>query len=101
MATKKPTAKKRPTAKRSTSKGGRAQKEDLRKQVLAKAVVDPKFRRKLFSNPEAVFETKRLSKKDKEGIAKLKKTLPALDDIVSTLAGEVLCGGGGGCGGLA
>ena len=24
-----------------------------------------------------------------------------LDDIVSSLAGEVLCGGGGGCGGLA
>lgn len=32
---------------------------------------------------------------------RLRKMLPALDDIVTSLAGEVLCGGGGGCGGLA
>ena len=73
---------------------------DLRKQIIAKAMVDPNFRRKLFNSPEKIFgETP--SKSDVAAIARMKKMLPAMDDIVSSLAGEVLCGGGGGCGGLA
>lgn len=74
--------------------------KDLRKQIISKAIVDPAFRRKLFSNPEAVFEG-RVTKTDAAAIERLKKFLPALDDIIGSLAGEVLCGGGGGCGGLA
>jgi hypothetical protein len=74
--------------------------KDLRRQIVAKAVVDPAFRRRLLSKPEDVFGG-RLSAADRAALQRIKKMLPALDDIVSSLAGEVLCGGGGGCGGLA
>jgi hypothetical protein len=75
-------------------------KQDLRKQIVAKAIVDPAFRRKLLASPEKVFGST-LTKADHAAMQRLKAFLPALDDIVTSLAGEVLCGGGGGCGGLA
>ena len=75
-------------------------KEDLRKAIIAKAIVDPAFRRRLFTKPEVVFAGE-VTRADQAAIERLKKFLPALDDIVGSLAGEVLCGGGGGCGGLA
>lgn len=74
---------------------------DLRKNILARAIVDPAFRKRLFKEPEKVFEVDRLTAIDSAAILRLKKTLPALDDLVGSLAGEILCGGGGGCGGLA
>ncbi len=77
-----------------------SKKKDLRPNILAKAIVDPAFRRKLFDHPEAVFQRKP-TPADKAALARIRKMLPALDDIVTSLAGEVLCGGGGGCGGLA
>jgi hypothetical protein len=77
-----------------------ARGNDLRRQILGRAVVDPEFRRRLFSRPEEVFAG-RLSARDRAALERMKLTLPALDDIVTSLAGEVLCGGGGGCGGLA
>lgn len=73
---------------------------DLRRDIIARAIVDPAFRRRLFQSPEQVFEAK-LTPTDLAAVERLKKFLPALDDIVTSLAGEVLCGGGGGCGGLA
>ena len=73
---------------------------DLRKHVVAKAMVDPTFRAKLFEAPHEVFG-EHPSEADRAGLERLKRMLPALDDIVTSLAGEVLCGGGGGCGGLA
>jgi hypothetical protein len=75
-------------------------KSDLRRKIVAKAIVDPKFRKQLFASPEKVFG-ERLSAGDSAALARIQKMLPALDDIVTHLAGEVLCGGGGGCGGLA
>ncbi|MGA8493834.1 MAG: hypothetical protein WB764_00020 [Xanthobacteraceae bacterium] len=83
--------------KRRAAAGG---KGDLRRHIVARAVVDPTFRRRLFNNPENVFGHK-LQRGDAEALERIKKMVPALDDIVSSLAGEVLCGGGGGCGGLA
>lgn len=77
-----------------------SKKKDLRRDILAKAIVDPAFRRKLFENPETVFQRKP-TPGDRAALARIRKMLPALDDIVTSLAGEVLCGGGGGCGGLA
>ncbi len=43
----------------------------------------------------------RLTASDKAAVERMKRMMPALEGIVSSLAGEVLCGGGGGCGGLA
>lgn len=74
---------------------------DLRKHILARAIVDPAFRKRLFKEPEKVFEVEQLSEVDVAAVERLRKTLPALDDLVGSLAGEILCGGGGGCGGLA
>lgn len=71
----------------------------VRKQIIAKAMVDPAFRRKLLKSPETVFG-KDATKADLAALERIKKFLPAMDDIVTSLAGEVLCGGGG-CGGLA
>lgn len=79
---------------------GRGRKEDVRRRILARAVVDPAFRKKLLDTPEKVFEGP-ITAADRAALARIKKMLPALDDIVTSLAGEVLCGGGGGCGGLA
>lgn len=72
---------------------------DLRRDIVAKAIVDPAFRQRLFSAPQDVFEAP-LTDADMAAVERLQKFVPALDDIVSSLAGEVLCGGGGGCGGL-
>lgn len=74
-------------------------KEDFRKRIIAKAIVDPAFRRKLLNSPEEVFQD-RLSASDKAAVDRLRHFLPAVDGLVTSLAGEVLCGTGGGCGGL-
>lgn len=73
---------------------------DLRHHIVARAAADPAFRKKLFADPEKVFGG-RLTASDKAAVERMKKMMPALQGIVSSLAGEVLCGGGGGCGGLA
>ncbi|HXZ00062.1 MAG TPA: hypothetical protein VEI03_08680 [Stellaceae bacterium] len=67
---------------------------------MARAAVDPEFRKQLFSNPEKVFGEE-LSKADAAALKRIKKMIPSLEGMVTSLAGEVLCGGGGGCGGLA
>ncbi len=86
----------------ATSKGSSkaGPKVDLRKQIIVKAIVDPKFRKTLFADPEAVFGGK-LTAADHAALERMQKMIPSLHDIVGHLAGEVLCGGGGGCGGLA
>lgn len=79
---------------------------DVRKRIIARAIVDPAFRRMLYEKPETVFLDNHMkpitmTEADKAAIKRLEKFLPAMDSIVTHLAGEVLCGGGGGCGGLA
>ncbi len=75
--------------------------DDKRKQIIARAIIDPEFRQKLFATPEEVFEVKVLNENDVAALSRIRKMLPAMDDIVSAMAGDILCGGGGGCGGLA
>jgi hypothetical protein len=91
----------KPESKSSKSKPlKRGDVSDLRRKIVARAVIDPAFRKRLLTKPESVFEAQ-LTDLDKAAVERIKKMLPALDDIVTSLAGEVLCGGGGGCGGLA
>jgi hypothetical protein len=73
-------------------------KKDARAEVIAKALVDPAFRKKLFANPEAAFGAK-LTSADRAGLERIKRMLPAFSDLLHSLAGEILCGGsgGGGC----
>lgn len=93
--------KKKKTTTTTTTRKKPAVDVDVRKQVLARAIVDPAFRKSFLAAPEKVFGVRSLNKADKEAVNRLKKTLPALDDLVGSLAGEILCGGGGGCPGLA
>jgi hypothetical protein len=81
---------------KKAAKGG----QDLRRHIVARAAADPAFRRRLFANPEAVFGG-RLTASDKAAMERMKEMMPALDGLIGHLAGNVLCGGGGGCGGLA
>ncbi len=74
--------------------------QDLRRQIVARAAADPAFRRRLFADPAKVFGG-RLTASDKAAIERMKQMMPALDGLIGHLAGNVLCGGGGGCGGLA
>lgn len=96
-ASKGTAAKKSAAAKKGTAARG---KDDVRRQIVARAIVDPRFRKQLFTAPEKVFGEP-LSAADNAALERIRKFLPSLDDIVTHLAGEVLCGGGGGCGGLA
>lgn len=73
---------------------------DFRRDILAKAIADPEFRYQMFKNPEKVFGGE-LTKTDYAAVERMKVMFRAFDDIIGSLAGEVLCGGGGGCGGLA
>jgi hypothetical protein len=76
----------------------KAARRNRRHEIVARAIVDPAFRKTLFSSPEKVFG-KKLSKSDAVGLARIKKMIPGLADVVGSLASNVLCnGGGGGCG---
>lgn len=68
-----------------------------KREVLARALIDPAFREMLLRDPEEVLGCD-LSKEDLAAIAKFKEIVPALGDVVSSLSSNVLCGGGGGCG---
>jgi hypothetical protein len=88
------------SSRKKPAKKAAAGGPDMRRQIVARAAADPAFRRRLFADPARVFGG-RLTAGDKAAVERMKKMMPALEGIVSSLAGEVLCGGGGGCGGLA
>ena len=69
-----------------------------KKEIIARALIDPAFRRTLLARPEKVFG-KPLSKADALAVARFKKMVPHLSEIVGGLASDILCTGGGGCGG--
>jgi hypothetical protein len=66
------------------------------RELLKRALTDPKFRRTLETNPQEV-----LGKVTREDVASLNAALEKVKQIDATiekLAGEVLCTNGGGCG---
>ena len=40
------------------------QGKDLRKQIIARAIIDPEFRQTLYAEPEKVFKVKKLAPED-------------------------------------
>ena len=70
-----------------------------KKEIILKAMVDPKFRKELLSAPEKVLG--KMTREDMHMIERMKTILPGLDEMVNTMASNILCGGGGGCPGLA
>jgi len=66
---------------------------DIRKVIIVKAIVDPAFRKTLFTSPDKVFGEGRLGERDRAAIERLQATVPALDLMVCALAGEISSGG--------
>lgn len=73
---------------------------DKRREMILRAVVDPRFRRELLRNPKKVFGVKELTTEDKQSLDMLKRILPAIDGMIDGISDSILCGTGG-CGGLA
>jgi len=73
--------------------------KDLRKELITKAIVDPRFRAKLLKDPQAILG--KVTGGDKVALENMRKSLPALNSIIDSLSSSLLCGGGGGCPGLA
>jgi hypothetical protein len=71
-----------------------------RREMILRAVVDPKFRRELLRNPKKVFGVQELTPEDKQSLDMLKRVLPAIDGMIDGISDSILCGTGG-CGGLA
>lgn len=72
---------------------------DQRTAVVARAIADPAFRRRLFAKPETIFGG-RLTAQDNAALERIKRAVPAINDLISGLASDLLCNGGG-CPGLA
>jgi hypothetical protein len=70
---------------------------DHRKEIVARALIDPAFRKVLFDNPDKIFG-RPLSPEDAKGLEQIKKLVPHLGDIVGSMSSDILCTGGGGCG---
>lgn len=73
---------------------------DRRREMILRAVVDPRFRKELLRNPKKVFGVTELTPEDKQSLDMLKRILPAIDGMIDGISDSILCGTGG-CGGLA
>lgn len=73
---------------------------DKRREMILRAVADPKFRRELLKNPKKVFGVKELTPEDQQSLEMLRRVLPAIDGMIDGISDSLLCGTGG-CGGLA
>lgn len=69
-----------------------------KKEVVARALIDPAFRQVLFDTPERVLGTA-LSPEDRKALEHMKQLIPHLGEVVASLASNVLCTNHGGCGG--
>ena len=74
------------------------QEANRKKEVVARALIDPAFRKVLFANPEQVFG-RSLTQADRHALERLKTLIPHLGEVVTSLSSDILCNhGGGGCG---
>lgn len=70
-----------------------------KKEVIARALIDPAFRKVLFEKPHEILG-KSLTPEDHAAIERFRKVIPHLGEIVGSMATDILCNhGGGGCGG--
>ena len=88
--------------KKAMEKRNEASKEVLR-QILNRAIADPKFRAQVFKNPELALARLKLPKDQIQSISanfdkRMKRQIDAIDELINMLSAEVLCTGGGGCG---
>ena len=96
------TTRKTISPEKAMEKRNEASKEVLR-QILNRAIADPKFRAQVFKNPELALAKLKLPKDQIQSISanfdkRMKRQIDAIDELINMLSAEVLCTGGGGCG---
>ncbi|MBN1812499.1 MAG: hypothetical protein JXA14_11735 [Anaerolineae bacterium] len=67
------------------------------KELLKRALTDPKFRRTLETNPKEILGPK-VTRADIASLNAALEKVKQIDATIEKLAGEVLCTNGGGCG---
>jgi len=84
-------------AKRQPAKRG-AQQKAVNKQLVLKALVDPKFRKQLEQKPEAALGMKGLTEAQKAHVQLVLAAVKGIQRQISALADQLLCANGGPCG---
>ena len=67
-----------------------------KKELIKRALVDPKFREALVTDPQEVWG--RITPEEAASLKAALEKVKQLDATIEKLAGEVLCTNGGGCG---
>lgn len=73
------------------TKGTTAVDKKTRRQLILKALTDPKFRKQLDSDPLAALGRKRLSDVQRKEIAMILATVKGIESQVNIMADNLLC----------
>jgi hypothetical protein len=72
---------------------------ELNKELVVRALTDPKFRKQLKKDPAAALGVKKLGDIQAREVRLILAIVKGIDTQIAGLADELLCvGGGGGCG---
>ena len=73
--------------------------KQVNKELVVRALTEPKFRKQLLKDPAAALKVKRLSDTQAQEVKLVLAMVKGIDRQISGLADELLCAtGGGGCG---
>lgn len=68
------------------------------KELILKALTDPKFRKALATNPQEALKQKRLTAEALKEVNLILAAVKGIEAQISALADELLCANGGPCG---
>lgn len=72
--------------------------QQRQKDLILRALTDPKFRTQLQDDPKAALGLTKLTAESKKEIALILAAVKGINAQISALADELLCANGGGCG---
>jgi hypothetical protein len=76
----------------------KASSKKINREMVIKALTDPKFRRALTADPAAALGKKRLTEVQMKEVRLVLAAVKGIDKQIGSLADELLCAnGGGGC----
>ena len=67
------------------------------KELILRALTEPKFRKLLQSDPEQALGVKKITAVQRKEIALVLATVKGIDQQIGHMADELLCNNGGGC----
>ncbi len=73
------------------------EKKEINKQLVIRALTEPRFRKMLASDPARALKMDRVTAQNKDEIRFLLSTVKAIEFQIAALADELLCANGG-CG---